>query len=1069
MEVNASLVNFAAGVLSKKFLGRIDLPNFYKAGLLTCRNFFPQAQGPAEFRQGAGYVHHTRLNRDAMLFPFVFNDEQAYALEFTDKKLRFLSDGCLIFESTGAISHQLLIHFDGADGATAYTAESGQTVTFGGTAQLDTAQTKFGASSLLLDGNSDYVTVPDNANWNFGSGDFTVDCWVRFNSIAGTQTICGQGIDGNSYWKLTWNATKWQLYVYSGGVLQVGLDIADAGVAINTWFHIALVRSGGTITLYRDGTALTTGSYSSWPEYTSPFCIGAEMYAGPGGRADWFNGWIDEFSVRKGEAVWTANFTPPTAAYSSTNLKAITAITQADPGVITITAHGYSTGDEIYIENIEGMTELNNKFYLVVKIGADTFSLTDVDGNAIDTTAYTAYTAGGTADKIYEIDTPYLEADLKQLQFAQKADVMYIAHPDYEPRKLIRSGDASWALSVYTRTDDPFTKAITGITAANPGVVTATAHGFSDGDIVEIWGVVGMTEVNGNSYKVANKAANTFELTDPTTGANVDTSGYTAYSSAGKAFKESNMPGAVAFYGGRLFFGGTADEPESFWGSKAPTNAGVGQYDVFTVGGSADDGITFPISSQNNTADKIQWFGGTNKFLGIGTYGGVYKANGGSDTTPIAGDAIAVQALEFIGCKAVSPIRLGSSLFYIQRGDLILNRFSYSLLADDFSTSSLNIFSDEITAGGLKQLTVQQGTTDIIWVVTDTGKLLGLTVKTDEEISAWHGPHAIGGSDVKVLSVCGEPQTDNKDSLWLVVERTINGVTRRYIEYIEAEDALPEQEDYYTGVLATDTLQYRKLLYEASKSLIRVDSALTLNQAQTVALTPGAVTGTGIAFTAASDLFAATDVGRYIVRKYVTGEESGKALITAYVSATEVTCTITEDFDSVATIGLGNWFLTATEITGLEHLEGETVRVQIDGADGGEYTVASGAITLADPGTVVHVGLSYTGRITSMPLDIGALVGTAQAKVMTVNRLGLLIRNTMGTKYGTDLYDLDQIPWRDSDETFAIATSELLRTSAELLNLPDGYDRRKFIHIVQDAPFPCTIQGIVPYVDTTNE
>jgi len=715
------------------------------------------------------------------------------------------------------------------------------------------------------------------------------------------------------------------------------------------------------------------------------------------------------------------------------------------------------------------MTELNGKYYLVVYIDGDTFSLTDIDATAIDTTAYTIYSSGGVVDAVYEIDTPYIAADLKELQFAQKADVMYIAHQDYEPRKLIRAGDASWTLATYARTTDPFTKAITGITAANPGVVTATAHGFSDGDIVEIWGVVGMTQVNGNSYMVANKAANTFGLTDPTTGANIDTSGYTAYSSAGITFKESNMPGAVAFYGGRLFFGGTDDDPESFWGSKAPTNAGLGQYDVFTVGSAVDDAVTFPISSQNNTADRIKWFGGTNKFLGIGTYGGVYKANGGSDSAPISGTAIAVQALEFIGCKAVSPVRLGSSLFYIQRGSLILNRFAYSLMADDFSTKSLNIFSDEITAGGLKQLAIQQGTTDIIWATTDDGKLLGLTVKTDEEISAWHGPHDVGGADVKILSVCGEPQSDNRDSLWLAVERTINGATKRYVEYMEAEAVLPEQEDYYTAVLATDTLKYRKLLYEASKSLVRVDSALTLNQAQAVSITPGAVTGTGITFTTLSDVFAATDVGRYIVRKYVTGEESGKALITAYVSATEVTCTIIEDFDSITEIAVGNWFLTATVISGLAHLEGESVRVQIDGADGGTYTVASGSITLSDPGTIIHVGLSYTGRITTMPLDIGAMVGTAQAKIMTVNRLGLLIRNTLGVKFGTALYDLDQIPWRGSDEAFAIATSELLRTSPEFLNLPDGYDRRKFIHIVQDAPFPCTIQGIVPYVDTTNE
>lgn len=94
----------------------------------------------------------------------------------------------------------LLIHFNGTDAATSYTAESGQTVTFAGTAQLDTDQKEFGASSLLLDGNSDYVTVPDATTWDFGTGNFTIDFWVRFNSKTGAQYFISQYADASNYW-----------------------------------------------------------------------------------------------------------------------------------------------------------------------------------------------------------------------------------------------------------------------------------------------------------------------------------------------------------------------------------------------------------------------------------------------------------------------------------------------------------------------------------------------------------------------------------------------------------------------------------------------------------------------------------------------------------------------------------------------------------------------------------------------------------------------------------------------------------------------------------------------------
>jgi hypothetical protein len=167
-------------------------------------------------------------------------------------------------------------------------------------------------------------------------------------------------------------------------------------------------------------------------------------------------------------------------------------------------------------------------------------------------------------------------------------------------------------------------------------------------------------------------------------------------------------------------------------------------------------------------------------------------------------------------------------------------------------------------------------------------------------------------------------------------------------------------------------------------------------------------------------------------------------------------------------MGLNEWYLTVTSVTGLEHLEGETVRAQIDGEDDGtDYTVTGGAITLGSPATVVHVGLPYLGRLTTMPLNIGALVGTAQGKITTVNRLCLLFRHSRATKYGTDVYRLEQV--QDRDYTPSTTRPPMLVTDVEFLNIPDGYARRKLVHIIQDTANPCTVQGILPYVDTTNE
>jgi hypothetical protein len=1027
VEVNASLINFAAGQLSKKFLGRVDLPNFYNSGTLLCRNFIPQPQGPAMFRPGSRYVLHTRLNRRTALFPFVFNDEQAYALAFSDRNLRFFSDGGAILESATPNP----FGFDEILRGTTTPTYTGSGTSGAGVNTIDGDLATYWHARAEQGGGGSTQLVLYSSHAFSGTVDITA---LIVKSYVVAQTSSGASS----------NTANAQVYVqYYDGAWK-NLTGADA-TAIN-----ASVSASGDSTQTQE---INIEHILETPLSCS--AIRMVIYA----RAEQ-NG--------AGGSQQANAYGYELQAYSpTTGVKRITGVTQANPGVFTVTGHGYSGGEEIFVSEVEGMTELNGKSYLVVYIDANTFSLTDIDGDAIDTSAYTAYTSGGVVDAIYEVDTPYLEADLKELKFAQKADLMYIVHPDYAPRKLTRSGEASWSLDTFTRTADPFTKTITGITRADPGVVSATAHGFENGDIIQIEDVVGMTEVNMNQYKVANKAANTFELTDPDTDEDVDTSGFTAWSSGGVVFKAGNMPGAVAFNGGRVVYGGTDDDPETFWGSRGPTSAGANRYDDYTTGADADHAYVFPISSQNNTADRIQWFAGTSKFLAIGTFGGIYKATGSGDGTPITGTDIDVKPAEFVGCKYRAPIRVGSSLFYIQRGGLILNAFAFSLLSDDFKASSLNVFSDEITDSGLEQLAVQQGLSDIIWSCTDDGRLLGITIMQGEDINAWH-EHPIGGTDVKVLSVCGEPQEDNQDSQWIVVERTIDGSTKRYIEYFEMEDLLPESEDYYTGTKAADEQAFNAMLFEEAKHLVRVDSSLTLDNSQTIALTPGAVTGTGIAFTAAGDIFAATDVGRYIKKKHITGEETGIALITAYVSATEVTCTITEDFDSVTQMGTDEWYLTFTSVTGLDHLEGETVRAQIDGEDDGtDYTVSGGAITLGSPATVAHVGLPYTGRLTPMPLNIGALAGTAQGKITTVNRLCLLFRHSRGTKYGTDVYRTEQV--QDRDYTPDSNRPSKLVTGVEFLNIPDGYDRRKFVHIIQDTANPCTVQGIVPYVDTTNE
>ena len=137
---------------------------------------------------------------------------------------------------------------------------------------------------------------------------------------------------------------------------------------------------------------------------------------------------------------------------------AISGATNANPGVITDTAHGYSNGDWIFIAGVGGMVQLNNQYYIVQNVTANTFTLTDLNGNAINTTTFGAYTSGGTAQRIYTIGSPYAVADLffnpitgnPGLKYTQDVTSMILTHPNYPPQILTINAPTNWTLTAIT-------------------------------------------------------------------------------------------------------------------------------------------------------------------------------------------------------------------------------------------------------------------------------------------------------------------------------------------------------------------------------------------------------------------------------------------------------------------------------------------------------------------------------------------------------------------------------------------------------------------------------------------
>lgn len=775
----------------------------------------------------------------------------------------------------------------------------------------------------------------------------------------------------------------------------------------------------------------------------------------------------------------------------------ITAATQANPCVVTTSgAHGYTTGDEVFINDVAGMTELNTKSYVVTVLSSTTFSLASADGQgtAVDSTGFTAYSSGGETTKIYEIKTPYREQDLFQLQFTQNADTMYIATRVIEPRTLVRNGDTNWDLSRINRTSDPFRPAInvTNITQANPGVVTTAGSltvGISAGDILYISGVVGMTEVN-DTYFIADSVTGntstgfTFNLTD-LDGANVNTSGYSAYSSGGniEVYKSGEYPGAVTFTDdARLLYGGTGAKPETIWASRTPNSTtGDTRYDDFTTGSSASNAIIFTLAPIQGKVDSILWLGNSDKFILAGTFGSVRRIYGATEQEPIAPDSLTAKSVNIYGVKQTKPVSNGTTVFYIQQAGKRLRSFEYDYLIDGYTSTDRNLVAEHLTRSPLKELASQLASPDVLWAVREDGELLGLTYNDKENKSGWHR-HRLGGSG-KVLSVTSITRGSDYDQLWLTVERTINGITARHVEYLSDNPSFIPRERFYTNEDSADSDRTNEINanYEIQKNAVYLDAAASYNGAATgtaasASVTPGAGSTTagttGVTFTASTSVFTSAMVGREIWKKYSeTGAGGGRAVITAYTSGTSVDCTILSAFDDTAAISAGSWFLTATTVSGLHHLEGESVFVLADGAPfpsaDTSFTVTDGSITLTAPASMIHVGYKYKGVLKTLPIDQGGQSGPAISKLKNLHRFAMHLLYTGGISLGTSLYRLEKVTFREPGDRMDRPVPAF--RGIKWVGNQDRNEREKKAVVVQDSPLPASILAMDLFTETSDE
>jgi hypothetical protein len=647
----------------------------------------------------------------------------------------------------------------------------------------------------------------------------------------------------------------------------------------------------------------------------------------------------------------------------------ITAITQANPAVVTYAGADYSNGDRVILTGIVGMTQLNNREFIVANVnaGANTFEL-----SGINSAGYSAYASGGSVAKIYEIATPYLEADLAGLYFAQSADILYIAASGYAPRKLSRTGHTSWTLSAIDFLDGPYlpTNSVTANTltpSATSGSVTLTAVNdtFASTDV----GRLVRFKDSGNKWSWLKITAytNAKVVTATVMGPTLTSTTASATWRLGVWSATTGYPVAVTFFGDRLFWGGPSSYPQRLDGSV------VGDYENYApsdASGTVADDNAVAYTLNANNVNAIIALADDEKGLVVLTTKGewiVRPSSLGEALTPTNIDA---KRSTSYGSRNVAPARVGKATVFVQRAGRKLREMAYVYEDDGFRAPDMTVQAEHITKGGVAELAYQSEPQSIIWARRADGVLLGFTYEREQEVLAWHrhpmASSVAAAAVVESISVIPTPD-GNGEELWLMVRRTINGNTKRHVEYM--------------GNIIWD-------------------------------------------------------------------EDADQA------DAHYVDCGLV--YDGAAT----------QTISGLNHLEGETVTIWADGATHPTRVVTGGVITLNREVTKAHIGLGYIADAWTERVEAGSQNGTAQGKIKRIHEIILRVWQTLGLKVGPNADNLVPIVFRKTNDSMSQGVP-LFSGDKDVTN-PGSYEKEGRIYVRSDQPSPATISGIIVGMETND-
>ena len=701
----------------------------------------------------------------------------------------------------------------------------------------------------------------------------------------------------------------------------------------------------------------------------------------------------------------------------------ITAITKADPAVVTASAHGLSDGDRVYISGIVGMTELNNREFTVANKTTNTFELSGEDSSS-----NTTYTSGGKVGNIVEVTTTYSATDIFELNHIQSADTVYLAHKDHEPAKLTRTTGTSFTLTDIDFVDGPYldenvTDTTIYASAATGSSITITASSslftsdhvgakFRFREIIEEqhdeWTASTDIEADGIRYYDGNV--------------------YQRHSTIGVEKSGVNPP---------VHLEGTVE-----YNTETGTNSDKIAW-VYLHSGFGIVEITAVTSGTVATAKVVEDENGNARLPSsvVGSSNATKRWSEGAFSTergfPRA-VAFYEERLFFAGTTHKPQAIFGSKTADFE--NMTPGTNDDDAINVTISSDQVNVIKHMIQGRFLQLLTTSSEFT--MSGGTGTQPITPTNVNVLRETT-------FGSSDVRPIRAGSSTiliQKGQEKVKEITFNLDVDGLTGRDLTVLAEHlgrggltDMIWQQEPELILWFVHSDGRLIGLSYDPANNTVGWHKH-TLGGTATVESITAIPSG-------------AEDQVYLSVKRTIDGS-----------TVRHICYMKTIDFDTIEDAFFVDSGLTydgsaTTTITGLNHLEGETVQILADGSSHPDKTVSGGSVTLDRSSEKVHIGYHYDSTVETLRIEAGADDGISQGKIKRIHGVTVRFLETVGADVGPDTNNLDTIQFRDS--SMAMDEAVPLFTGDKEIAFPSGYDSDSRVVVQQTQPLPMTVLAVM--------